>query len=383
MRGIATAYNPATGVDECFPTPSYVSSCAYPGANTDLACVRINTADGSASCQYLDSAVDGSGSWTDCAAGASMDFSAGIDAGFGGSGGSGPYDIACAYPGGASNLACTRVDTATGATSCIQLDGAVSSASGWFGCGDGVDNAPDAFSFMDQINVATSTVITSDSVTLSGFDGPQTATGSAGVEVERNGNGTWNNSIAGFMPGDTIRIRMTSSSSYSTAVTGTVTVGSTTSGTWSVTTTACQTGDTSGGGICADCSCSLIAAATHEGAFDWKSFPDVTPGADSHSNGAANTAAMVADDITDHPAGEACVNKTTGSYNDWYLPARNQLDTLYDNRIAIGGFVSAAYWSSTEWSSDTDQAFYRHFSDGSAGVFTKNAGLVVRCVRTP
>jgi hypothetical protein len=40
-----------------------------------------------------------------------------------------------------------------------------------------------------------------------------------------------------------------------------------------------------------------------------------------------------------------------GGYSDWYLPSKDELDKLYNNRAAIGGFATsgdAAYWSSSQ-----------------------------------
>ena len=42
-----------------------------------------------------------------------------------------------------------------------------------------------------------------------------------------------------------------------------------------------------------------------------------------------------------------------GGYRDWYLPSKDELNKLYINRDAIGGFVSGYYWSSSEDSGRT------------------------------
>lgn len=96
---------------------------------------------------------------------------------------------------------------------------------------------PNNFSFTNQTGVNPATIITSDAITLAGFTGPFTATCS-GCTLERNNSGSFSSSVSDFVAGDTIRIRVTSSSSFSTAVTASVTIDSTTSGTWSVTTRA-------------------------------------------------------------------------------------------------------------------------------------------------
>jgi hypothetical protein len=98
-------------------------------------------------------------------------------------------------------------------------------------------NQPAAFSFTNQTGVATSTTISSNAVTLTGFTGTISATcGTGCTAIARNGN--WGGTtVSGFQSGDTIAIRQTSSSSQNTATNANVTAGSTTSGTWTVTTT--------------------------------------------------------------------------------------------------------------------------------------------------
>lgn len=100
------------------------------------------------------------------------------------------------------------------------------------------NSAPDAFAFTDQSNVEPGSVVTSDAVAVSGFDGPVSATCSAGCTLDRNASGSFSASVSGVMPGDTIRIRVTASASYSTSVNATAKVGATSSSTWSVLTRA-------------------------------------------------------------------------------------------------------------------------------------------------
>jgi len=61
----------------------------------------------------------------------------------------------------------------------------------------------------------------------------------------------------------------------------------------------------------------------------WKTATTTTAGTASVFDGAANTAAMVAAGIADHPAAEFCVNLSIGGFTDWYLPARWELDIAY------------------------------------------------------
>lgn len=103
------------------------------------------------------------------------------------------------------------------------------------------DTTPGPFNFTDQNGVALSTVITSNSLTPTGFDtaAPISITGSTGAsaQYEINGSGTWTSSAGTFTPGQSVRVRLTSSGSYSTAATATLTIGGV-SDTWNVTTAA-------------------------------------------------------------------------------------------------------------------------------------------------
>jgi len=71
----------------------------------------------------------------------------------------------------------------------------------------------------------------------------------------------------------------------------------------------------------------------------------------------------------------------TGVYTDWYLPSRDELNKLFINRVAIGGFASLFYWSSSE-SSDS-YAWYQHFGTSLAlNTFPKSSTYRVRAVRS-
>ncbi len=50
---------------------------------------------------------------------------------------------------------------------------------------------------------------------------------------------------------------------------------------------------------------------------------------------------------TPFQAAKACYDLVQNGYDDWYLPAKNELKFLIDNKKAIGYFYSEHYWSST------------------------------------
>jgi hypothetical protein len=68
-----------------------------------------------------------------------------------------------------------------------------------------------------------------------------------------------------------------------------------------------------------------------------------------------------------------------GGYTDWYLPSKDELNKLYLNRIAIGRFADASYWSSTE--SEDDFAWLQDFAIGTQLNYSKDGAYYVRAIR--
>lgn len=98
------------------------------------------------------------------------------------------------------------------------------------------DDTPAAFSFTDVTNQAVNTVITSNTLTITGIGGNPTAvsvTGTGSPQISINA-GAWTTSGT-ILAGQTLAVRLTSAGTSSTARSATVTVGNT-SDTWSVTT---------------------------------------------------------------------------------------------------------------------------------------------------
>jgi len=86
------------------------------------------------------------------------------------------------------------------------------------------DRTPDSFSFTALTNQARSTLLTSNSVTINGIDA-NTSVSISGGEYEINGDSNWTTTSSTVDSGDTVTVRLTSSSSYSTKVSATLTVG--------------------------------------------------------------------------------------------------------------------------------------------------------------
>lgn len=79
-----------------------------------------------------------------------------------------------------------------------------------------------------------------------------------------------------------------------------------------------------------------------------------------------------------------CDTLTLNGYTDWFLPSRDELLELYNQRNAVGGFENFLYWSSTEAADATppeEHAWIVNFDYGSAGWANKLYYLNVRCIR--
>lgn len=105
-------------------------------------------------------------------------------------------------------------------------------------------------------------------------------------------------------------------------------------------------------------------------------------------SGAQNTFDIMNGCLTDGIAARRCDQLVFGGYSDWYLPSRNELTILYQNRVAIGGFKTTTiglgfeyYWSSTEYNNDGSFAWVRDFGTGYSGNGGKNGEYNVRAVR--
>ena len=82
----------------------------------------------------------------------------------------------------------------------------------------------------------------------------------------------------------------------------------------------------------------------------WKTAQTSTTDATSLFDGAANTAAMIADDVStgvqNHPAAQFCANLTIGGFTDWYLPAYDELQIAYFNLKPTNDSNSDGYGAS-------------------------------------
>lgn len=134
----------------------------------------------------------------------------------------------------------------------------------------------------------------------------------------------------------------------------------------------------------------VAATADNSGGIAWGGFGTAT-GASSNLDGATNTstivnalgngayAAQLCDSFEVDSQGNTPCTAGNVCYNDWFAPAADQLDTLFINRVAVGGFASAMYWSSTEVNANQGVAF--NFDASGSFLGAKAALYNLRCVR--
>jgi len=280
----------------------------------------------------------------------------------------------------------------------------------WLTLGGTVNTASNPFSFIDQTGVAFDITVISNAITLGGFTGQLLAVCNPSCTgMYRNGVAV--GMSANFSAGDTIAIQLTSASTGLTPTTASVTVGTTPSATWTVTTapnacvgtpppgTRCDDG-TIYAGLSVDGLVPMYAAPCDAGQ-NWNgtsctgtrlnmSWDDglgnsVATGFTSPVTGRSNTAGLAAFGTSPSPAPYYaalwCHELTVSGFSDWYLPATNELITLMGNRGADSGFTieNASYWTSSEYSTGS-ASFRGTMSSGSQPKnYTYNS--FVRCVR--
>jgi hypothetical protein len=118
---------------------------------------------------------------------------------------------------------------------------------------------------------------------------------------------------------------------------------------------------------------------------------------DGPFSGEANTSIIIAaqvaigDDGSTYAAricNELQVTEGGKTYGDWYLPSKEELNLMYQNKATIdataganggGDFASAVYWSSTE--SGSGNAWGQYFGSGYQSSIDRNNALRFRAVR--
>jgi hypothetical protein len=132
----------------------------------------------------------------------------------------------------------------------------------------------------------------------------------------------------------------------------------------------------------------LVSSIADQGETEWGCNGTLIGPDGQHADigtGDTNTAAIIAVCTDPWIAANLCDTLTLNGYTDWYLPAVNELNEMYLQRSAIGGFTTNWYWSSTESAFaaiPADAAWFIDFNDGGAAWTSKAYSFVsVRCIR--
>ena len=138
----------------------------------------------------------------------------------------------------------------------------------------------------------------------------------------------------------------------------------------------------------------VCAFADQNTGIQWFNGSNTTTGATAIATGtgAANTATIIASQGLGGYAASVCDNFSLGiggtTYTDWFLPSKDELNLMYQNKATIdatatsnGGssFGSASYWSSTEY--NIGYAWYQYFGSGYQSAYGKGSPFNVRAVR--
>ena len=125
----------------------------------------------------------------------------------------------------------------------------------------------------------------------------------------------------------------------------------------------------------------LIAASNDQGTAQWGCVGVNIVGADSTSlgSGEKNTSDILKTCTTTNIAAKICSDLILNGYDDWFLPSKDELIYLYQNRNEIGGFSNGIYYSSSEW--NVNESFYVGFSNGLSFGVAKYNKYNIRAVR--
>jgi hypothetical protein len=149
-----------------------------------------------------------------------------------------------------------------------------------------------------------------------------------------------------------------------------------------------EVGDPVPGGICAGTGEGALIVAQHASrvTMEWDgrrwskeegfTSPEGKVGATDLADGRKNKPALL---VAKSAAARYCDGLRLGGYRDWYLPARDELLTLFAHRKKIGGFAATPYWSSSEF--NTHSAWMVDFTSGIGFIYSKETKRPVRCVR--
>ena len=126
----------------------------------------------------------------------------------------------------------------------------------------------------------------------------------------------------------------------------------------------------------------VVAPKSTETLINWGSY-GTARGTTSTTNGLSNTNTLVSFGQAAHPAAYYAKNLTTGGYNTWYLPAKDELLQCFSNKSTTPFATSNQFVNGLTVSSSEDGRYNVWCYDfgGSAVTSSKYYNKTVRAVR--
>jgi hypothetical protein len=127
--------------------------------------------------------------------------------------------------------------------------------------------------------------------------------------------------------------------------------------------------------------CKYLEAAPsdHSSTAKWCSNNSSSLGVTATGIGSGMSNTTTADSTCTSGAIQVAADYTNNGKTDWHLPSKDELNQMYVNKVAIGDFAIAIYWSSSE--NDAATAWYQGFGGGYQDYADKEFSDRVRPVR--
>jgi hypothetical protein len=143
----------------------------------------------------------------------------------------------------------------------------------------------------------------------------------------------------------------------------------------------------------------VVAKSDQSTSQNWSNITNVEIGQTSRSNwdGLKNSNAIVGQQGHNSSAAKLCLDLVSGGYDDWYLPAIDELSLLYFNLFDVNNSLNLisdakiisnvnnnfdwSYWSSTEGIDDGGKPWNFNFYNGNKFDDSKSFQIYVRAIR--
>jgi hypothetical protein len=134
-----------------------------------------------------------------------------------------------------------------------------------------------------------------------------------------------------------------------------------------------------GATLASTCKYLEAAPSDHSSTAKWCSNNSSSLGVTATGIGSGMSNTATADSTCTSGAIQVAADYTNNGKTDWHLPSKDELNQMYVNKVAIGDFAIAIYWSSSE--NDAATAWYQGFGGGYQAYDDKEFSDRVRPVR--